>query len=56
MPDRQKMTFEEIRDALNEAEGSFNCDDCKEVVDWLTTVQLKTAELQATMMTRIVNR
>lgn len=54
--DTQNKLFHTIRVALDSALLLADRSDSKEVIDFLTTVQIKTAELQATFMTDIRNR
>lgn len=52
----QAELFTVIEEAVAEARIALANADCVDCVDWLTTVQLKTAELAATLMTRIQTR
>ena len=49
----QAELFAVIEKAIAEAQTALGRCDAADCVDWLTTVQLKTAELAATLMTRI---
>lgn len=49
----QDKLFVGIETAVTEARISLGNCDAADCVDWLVTVQLKTAELSATLMSRI---
>jgi len=49
----QAELFVAIETAIAEARLALNNADPADCVDWLTTVQLRTAELAATLMSRI---
>ena len=49
----QDELFEGIKTAVAEAWAALGNADPADCVDWLTTVQLRTAELSATLMSRI---
>lgn len=52
----QAELFAAIEEAVAEARLALDNANPADCVDWLTTVQLKTAELAATLMTRIQTR
>lgn len=46
---------EQIETAVAAVRDAVDCNDCKEIADWATTVQLRTAELVATVMSELRN-
>jgi hypothetical protein len=53
---RRAELVERILLAATKAAECIESDDCADLVDWCTTVQLRTAELVATAMPDITNR
>ncbi len=45
-----------IQAAITETQDAIDCDDCKEIIDWCSTIQSLTAELVASTMLDIRNR
>lgn len=52
----QDQLFVSIETAVTEARLALDNCDAADCVDWLTTVQLRTAELAVTLMSRIQTR
>ena len=46
---------EQIEAAVAAVRLSVKCNDCKEIADWACTVQLRTAELVATVVSNLRN-
>ena len=56
MTTQREVLLERIVQAVEGVQRAAENEDCKEIIDWATTVQLLTAELVTTAITQVRNK